>query len=198
MNEETIQADNNAATLQIKRYEQQVLSNSRVVQKGILQEQKRADAVKVVEHTATIKHYRAKNKKRQSTSTTKKACALLEKSVTAADDAMAVYKKKEKVVESEEETETEPQEPWKVMNHIIEKGTAYLQVDTFTVDNGDRVCWTKPGNLIKDGKKEIVKAYIEEYCNFGPWLDIIKQMEGTYKPRKQLKKAPKALAEEKT
>jgi hypothetical protein len=42
-----------------------------------------------------------------------------------------------------------------------------------------RVKWVNPQPLIEDGVQGLVKAYIQENCNFGIWLKIVEQIDGS-------------------
>jgi hypothetical protein len=50
------------------------------------------------------------------------------------------------------------------------------------------VSWYKVAPLLKDGlEAEVKKSYILQHCNEGPWLNIIKKIDGNCGNKKQNK-----------
>jgi hypothetical protein len=49
------------------------------------------------------------------------------------------------------------------------------------------VSWYKVAPLLKDGLEAEVKLYILQHCNKGPWLNIIKKIDGNSGKKKQNK-----------
>jgi hypothetical protein len=79
-----------------------------------------------------------------------------------------------------EEDEEPEQLAWKLLAHRNDLDLGpQLQLDTCDKNNLMRVEWVNPQPLIEDDVGGLVKAYIQENCNFGIWLKIIEQIDGT-------------------
>jgi hypothetical protein len=132
-----------------------------------------AQEVGTVRNKATSRHTKQNRKEEVMVAKTRSsfldAAKTATKSVTTYESSKGAYKEEEEPV----------QLAWKLLAHRIDLDLGpQLQLNTCNKNNLMRIEWVIPQPLIEDGVGGLVKACIQENCNFGIWLKIIEQIDG--------------------